>query len=126
MSIPPILVTSGAALLLGALWAGAPAAAASAEEPRIVAYAATIAAPVGATRAEAGGVTWTCAQSGCSAEAGAAPPLAVCRDLAKRVGRVAAFTAGSIAFTAEELRRCNRPRARVPVQRVFPPQAARP
>jgi hypothetical protein len=71
---------------------------------------ATLASPAtAATQPIAGGVTWSCSASACVANEAERVNMAVstCKQLARHVGRIAAFSAGSRSLTADELTQCN-------------------
>jgi len=71
---------------------------------------ATLAAPAGSTcQPIAGGLTWHCAQSACVSDDAEVANMAVstCKQLARHVGRITAFTAGARSLTADQLSECN-------------------
>lgn len=86
----------------GAVLSPAPAAAQSGGF-----YVAELVQPTEETRAVASGVAWRCAGATCAAPKAASRPLRVCRELQRKVGPVASFTADGEALAAEDLARCN-------------------
>lgn len=86
----------------GAVLSPAPAAAQSSGF-----YVAELAQPTEETRAIASGVAWRCDGSTCAAPRAASRPLRVCRELQRKVGPVASFTANGETLDAEDLARCN-------------------
>ena len=101
----PVAHLSAATLALGytfaafgAVLAPSPAAAQSGAY-----YVAELAQPVEDTRAVAG----RCAETTCVAPKASSRPLRVCRELQRKVGQLASFTAKGDALDAEALARCN-------------------
>jgi hypothetical protein len=86
----------------GAVLSPAPAAAQSGGF-----YVAELVQPTEETRTVASGVAWRCDGSTCAAPKAASRPLRVCRELQRKVGPVASFTAHGEALDAEDLARCN-------------------
>ena len=86
----------------GAVLSPAPAAAQSGGF-----YVAELVQPTEETRAVASGVAWRCAGATCAAPKAASRPLRVCRELQRKVGTVASFTANGETLDAEDLARCN-------------------
>jgi len=86
----------------GAVLSPAPAAAQSGGF-----YVAELVQPTEETRTVASGVAWRCAGSTCAAPKAASRPLRVCRELQRKVGPVASFTAHGEALDAEDLACCN-------------------
>lgn len=52
-------------------------------------------------------VLWKCNDSGCVAKAATSRPAIVCATAARKIGKLASFTANGKEFTAEELAACN-------------------
>ena len=86
------------ALFIAALLAAAPAAAGS--------YSATTAAPADG-RIVARDIAWSCAGTACRGKTAESRPMVICQGLAKRAGRLAAFTVDGRAFAPAELDKCN-------------------
>ena len=53
------------------------------------------------------GTLWKCADGVCSANKGTSRDIIMCQLVVQRVGELTAFTAGSAAFDAETLAKCN-------------------
>src|SRR3954470_4628692 len=85
-------------LLLGLLFAAAPAAAAN--------YSATLLTP-STGRFIARDITWNCGADACQGATSESRPIVLCQSLAKRAGRVERFLVDGRAFTADELGHCN-------------------
>jgi hypothetical protein len=51
---------------------------------------------------------WKCNDAGCTASQANSRPAIVCATAAKRIGKVASFTANGKDFTADELADCNK------------------
>lgn len=94
----------GAMLVTASLFTGAAADAQTRSGPF---YEATLAAPTTATRAIAGSVLWSCAQTSCVAARGTSRPSIMCARLVREVGAVTAFVAGGQSLSDEDLARCN-------------------
>lgn len=86
------------ALFAAAMLGAAPAAAGT--------YLATTATPTEA-RIVARNVAWSCAGTTCRGKTAESRPLVICQGLAKRAGRLAAFSADGRAFSPAELGKCN-------------------
>lgn len=86
------------AFFAAAILAAAPAVAGS--------YSATTAAPAG-PRIVARDIAWSCAGTACRGKTADSRPMVICQGLAKRAGRLAAFTADGRAFAPVELDKCN-------------------
>lgn len=91
-------ILASAALLSIAL---APAAASAAN------YAAKPASPVAAAKIIARDVSWACGAAGCRATTDSSRPVVLCQGLAKKAGRIDAFTVNGQALAAAELDKCN-------------------
>jgi hypothetical protein len=50
---------------------------------------------------------WKCNDAGCTASKATSRPAIVCAQAAKEVGKLTSFTAKGVAFTADELAKCN-------------------
>ena len=50
---------------------------------------------------------WSCSGTSCTAASATSRPGIVCAQAARKVGKIAAFTANGTEFTAEELAKCN-------------------
>jgi hypothetical protein len=86
-------------LFLSALAAiAAPAAAAS--------YSAKLAAPASG-HIVARDINWACGGDSCQGATQESRPAVLCQALAKRAGRVDAFTVDGRAFSAADLEKCN-------------------
>ena len=70
-------------------------------------YTAELAQPAGETRAIAGSLVWVCNGTSCIADKGSSRPLRICREVNRKFGTVATFTAKGEALPAEELAKCN-------------------
>ena len=70
-------------------------------------YRAELAQPASQPRAIAGSLVWSCQGTSCTADKGTSRPLRICRELNRKFGAVASFTAKGEALSAEELARCN-------------------
>lgn len=53
-------------------------------------------------------VLWKCNDAGCTATSATSRPAIVCSTAARKIGKVASFTANGKDFTAEELADCNK------------------
>lgn len=80
---------------------------AMAQNPGKTFYRAELAQPASESRAIAGDLVWACKGTSCTADKGTSRPLRICRDLNRKLGQVASFTAKGEALPAEELARCN-------------------
>lgn len=92
------------ALSFGAAVTPAPAIA---QNPSKAFYRAELAQPASQPRAIAGDLVWACQGTSCTADKGTSRPLRICRDLNRKHGAIASFTAKGEALPAEELARCN-------------------
>jgi len=70
-------------------------------------YTATPASPSAATMVVARDIAWTYAGGTYTGRTAESRPLVLCQGLAKKVGRLNAFTADGRAFSADELTKCN-------------------
>jgi len=77
----------------------APAAAAT--------YSAKLAAPQQASRIAVSDLLWTCGEQDCVGSTKTSRPLVLCQGLAKKAGRIDAFTVDGRDIAAAELERCN-------------------
>ena len=50
---------------------------------------------------------WQCGTAGCTTARASARPAIVCAQAARKIGRLASFTAGGTAFDADALAKCN-------------------
>jgi len=50
---------------------------------------------------------WTCTPAGCSSARSSTRPAIVCSTLVREIGPLTGFSAGGVAFTAEQLEACN-------------------
>ncbi len=55
----------------------------------------------------ADGVLWRCGSDGCTATNATSRPAIVCAQAARKVGKLASFTAGTQAFDEAALAKCN-------------------
>jgi hypothetical protein len=53
-------------------------------------------------------VLWKCDGAGCVATSATSRPAIVCATAARKIGKIASFTANGQDFTAEELAACNK------------------
>ena len=70
-------------------------------------YSATPASPTPSAKIVARDIAWTFAGGQYSGRTAESRPMVLCQGLAKRVGRLNAFTADDRAFGADELAKCN-------------------
>jgi len=77
----------------------APAAAAT--------YSAKLAAPPQASRIAVSDLLWTCGEQDCVGSTKTSRPLVLCQGLAKKAGRIDAFTVDGRDIAAAERERCN-------------------
>lgn len=98
----------------GTLLIASPAAAAS--------YFARPATPLAAQRLIGRDIVWACGPDACQGATDDSRPLVLCQGLARRTGRIAAFTVDGRALAAAELDRCNQVAAPSPTQ-ARPPAA---
>ena len=77
----------------------APAAAAN--------YSAKLANPSQAGRIAVSDVLWTCGEQGCNGSTKNSRALVLCQGLAKKAGRIEAFTVDGREIAAADLDRCN-------------------
>jgi hypothetical protein len=52
-------------------------------------------------------VLWKCAGGACTAKPATSRPEIVCASVARKIGRISAFTANGTAFGADQLEKCN-------------------
>ena len=88
----------------GAALAPVPAAA---QTPGTAFYRAELVQPAKAARTIAGNQVWSCTDTVCTAPKGIDRPLRVCRDLNRKTGDIASFTADGKPLEADDLARCN-------------------
>jgi hypothetical protein len=53
-------------------------------------------------------VLWKCGDAGCTAASATSRPAIVCATAARKIGKIASFTANGKDFSAEELAECNK------------------
>jgi hypothetical protein len=70
-------------------------------------YTVELAQPTSETKAIAGGVAFRCKGATCVASKGKSRPIRVCRELQRKVGSIASFTAKGEALAEDKLARCN-------------------
>ncbi|WP_310468804.1 CC_3452 family protein [Sphingomonas sp.] len=92
-------MTRTLATLLAATLLAGPAAAST--------FSAKPFAPASDSRIIARDITWRCGPDACQGATEESRPAVLCQGLAKRVGRLASFTADGRAFSAAELAKCN-------------------
>lgn len=80
---------------------------ATAQAPSKAYYRAELAQPATQAKAIAGDLVWACSGTSCVADKGSSRPLRVCRDLNRKFGQVANFSAKGELLPAEELAKCN-------------------
>lgn len=78
-----------------------------AQTPGKAYYTAELAQPASESRAIAGSVVWACNGTSCVADKGTSRPLRICREVNRKFGTVAAFTAKGEVLPAEDLAKCN-------------------
>ena len=91
-------------LSFGAALTPAPVAA---QNPAKAYYRAELNQPASAPRAIAGDLVWACRGTSCTADKGTSRPLRICREVNRKLGQVASFTAKGEALPAEDLAKCN-------------------
>lgn len=102
------LVSLGLALSWTAVsFAAIAPAPAIAQNPSKAYYRAELAQPASQAKAIAGDLVWACNGTSCVADKGASRPLRICRELNRKFGAVASFTAKGELLAAEELAKCN-------------------
>jgi hypothetical protein len=75
-------------------------------------YTVTLAAPVAKpAKLMLGDVLWNCAGDSCSAAQDTARPVVVCTKLAAKVGTINRFATPKGELAAEDMARCNTPKA---------------
>lgn len=75
-------------------------------------YSVTLAAPVARpAKLMLGDVLWNCAGDTCSAGQDTARPVVVCTKLAAKVGTISKFATPKGELAAEDMARCNTPKA---------------
>ncbi len=97
------LALTWTALSFGTAIAPAPAQAASSG----AFYTAELVQPTEESRMVAGGVAWACEGTKCTGTKGTSRPMRMCRELQRKVGEVASFTAKGKELDADKLARCN-------------------
>lgn len=55
----------------------------------------------------ADGVLWRCGDAGCTATNATSRPAIVCAQAVRKVGKLASFTVGAVAFDEAALAKCN-------------------
>ncbi|QIK96851.1 hypothetical protein G7076_10810 [Sphingomonas sp. HDW15A] len=70
-------------------------------------YTATPASPTADAKVVARDIAWTYAGGNYTGRTAESRPLVLCQGLAKKVGRLNAFTADGRAFSVDELAKCN-------------------
>ncbi|GEO00314.1 hypothetical protein NSE01_21460 [Novosphingobium sediminis] len=104
--VPAVLALVGTAATFAAT--AAPVRAADANSY----YSVTLAAPVAKpAKLLLGEVLWNCAGDTCSAGQDTARPVVVCTKLAAKVGTINKFVTPKGELAAEEMARCNTPKA---------------
>lgn len=98
------LALAWTALTFATTLAPAPAQAQNPGQPY---YRAELAQPASVPRAIAGDLVWACRGTTCVAAKGTSRPLRICRELKRKFGPVASFTAKGEALPPEALARCN-------------------
>lgn len=51
--------------------------------------------------------SWSCGDAGCTASTDSSRPVVICQGLAKKVGKLDAFTANGRALAGDDLAECN-------------------
>ena len=80
---------------------------AMAQNPSNAYYRAELAQPAAERRIVAGELVWACNGTSCIADKGTSRPLRICRELNRKFGTVANFTAKGELLPAEDLAKCN-------------------
>lgn len=70
-------------------------------------YSAKPAAPVASHKIITRDISWACGTDSCLGSTDQSRPVVLCQDLAKKAGRIEAFTVNGRALAAEELAKCN-------------------
>lgn len=78
-----------------------------AQNPSKAYYRAELAQPAAQPKAIAGDLVWACNGTSCVADKGTSRPLRICRELNRKFGTVANFTAKGELLPAEDLAKCN-------------------
>lgn len=78
-----------------------------AQTPSKAYYTAELAQPASESRAIAADLVWACNGTSCVADKGTSRPLRICREVNRKFGTVATFTAKGEAMPAEDLAKCN-------------------
>lgn len=55
----------------------------------------------------ADGMLWRCGDAGCTATNATSRPAIVCAQVVRKVGKLASFTVGAVAFDEAALAKCN-------------------
>lgn len=92
------------ALTFGTAITPAPA---NAQAPSGPYYRAELVQPASDARIIAGDLVWACEGTSCVAKKGTSRPLRICREVNRKLGEVASFTAKGEALPAEDLAKCN-------------------
>lgn len=71
------------------------------------AYRAVPVTSANAATVIADGVLWRCGDAGCTATNATSRPAIVCAQAVRKVGKLASFTVGAIAFDEAALAKCN-------------------
>jgi hypothetical protein len=71
------------------------------------AYRAVPVAQASADTVIADGVLWRCGDNGCTATNATSRPAIVCAQAVRKVGKLASFTVGTVAFDEAALVKCN-------------------
>lgn len=71
------------------------------------AYRAVPVAAAADTTVIADGVLWRCGDAGCTATNATSRPAIVCAQAVRKVGKLASFTVGAVAFDEAALAKCN-------------------
>ena len=80
---------------------------ATAQAPSKAYYRAELAQPAQQSRVIAGDLVWACEGTSCVAKKGTSRPLRICREVNRKLGEIASFTAKGEALPAEDLAKCN-------------------
>lgn len=99
-------------MALGLTWVAATVVAitpmpATAQAPGKAYYRAELAQPAAQPKAIAGDLVWACTGTTCTAAKGTSRPLRICRELNRKFGTIATFTAKGEVLAAEDLAKCN-------------------
>ncbi len=76
-------------------------------QAQLPAYRAVPLTAASAQTVIADGVLWRCGDNGCTATNATSRPAIVCAQAVRKVGKLASFTVGTVAFDEAALSKCN-------------------